>query len=1009
MNNKQTYLFLLLLCFLTNHSVAQNSQLRPYTIEDGLPQSQVYDIVQDDMGYLWLGTQGGGLANFDGASFTVWNESDGLLSNYILALYAQNDSLFVGSKNGLSIKAKGQISTIDGPQIHQFYRADAILYVATQKGVYRYSKAAGLEQLDINPDINNSAINNIYFDGTFFWLATYNGLWKLSDLTSTADSSKLETNNFTSLVFYGDVIFAATFDDGIRVIDVADQDNIILIREPRRINSMAIQNKNELWVATDNEGITVIDTESYEERNIINTQNGLRVPHVRKSISDANGTIWIATSGGGFYKYFQNNFKHYDRQSGLKGDRTYAVHQAKKDIWISSSEAGLTRIDSLGVHHIAQIPEFANAKIKTLASDAKGNIWAGSDGMGLLLRETKKKDSMVTMVLDSVTVQLDTLSKTVIKNHVINTDNGFPDNWIRKIIVTRDHIWAATYASGIVKYNYYPEADSLVIRKTFGKRDGISDLLLKDMVQDNQGRIWYATKNGNLGYIENDKVTNLPEVLGRSTSIGTLLFQKDKLFIGTAGQGIWYAKVSDSLAFQKVKGAKKLTSQNIYQLIFDDQGYLWAGTERGMDKLELSDAGEILDRYHFGRNDGFLAIETCANAVATDAEGNLWFGGIYGLTKYTPSENTTAIQKPEIRFTQMELDYQVAHSIVAQEWAKTGKVLQLSPDRKQLAFSYKTVDINHPNDVQYRTRLNDTEWGPWTTENRQNLVGLAYGAHQFSVQSRNYRWQESDVVHFNFFLDSPWYKKPWFQWALLAFAVILVALTALVYIKRIKARNRQEQEKLQLQNHLLTLEQKALRLQMNPHFIFNVLNGIKAMGNDQPQKMNTTINSFAVLLRETLNNSRADSINLSQEIKTLTHYIEVEKLMSPKPFTSEIIVDTTPDAEEILIPPMLIQPFVENAIRHGILKGPREGELIIRFYTEKELLTCTITDNGMGIFESQKAKTKTDHQSMALTVTQERLESISGKDALEIKELKDADNSISGTRIILRIPLQTDY
>lgn len=1010
MNKKPTYLFLLLLCFLTNLLCAQNSQLRPYTIEDGLPQSQVYDIIQDQTGYLWLGTQGGGLASFDGANFKVWNETNGLHSNYIHSLYAQNDTMFIGGNNGLSIKIGEQILTSEAPQIHQFYRVGNLLYVATQKGVYRFSKVKGLEKINILPEIDNSAINTIYFDGSFFWLATNNGLWKLNVLSNTAtEKTKLEANNFTALVSYSDKLFAATFNDGIRVLDANVTDKIILIREPLRINSMSIQNTDELWVATDNDGITVLNTDGYTEIKRLDTRNGLSVPHVRKIISDKDANIWIATSGGGFYKYFQNNFNHYDNQSGLKGDRTYAVHQAENNLWISSSEAGLTRIDSLGIHDIDQSAAFTNAKIKTIASDANGNIWAGSDGMGLMFRETKQADSITTMFTGTLEVQKDTLSRIVIKNHVLNTDNGFPSNWIRKIIVEDDYIWAATYAGGVVKFKYYPDRDSLVIREIFGQREGISDLFLKDMVRDDQGRIWYATKNGTLGYIENDTVTDLPSVLDQQIAIGTLLFYKNKLFIGTAGQGIWYSEIKDTLNFKKVKGSKKLTSQNIYQLIFDNQGYLWAGTERGVDKLELSEATEIVDLYHFGRNDGFFAIETCANAIDKDADGNLWFGGIYGLTKYTPSENTGEVQKPENRFTQVEIDFKVVDSLTLSSWSKNGSVLQLNPEQRQLAFSYKTVDINHPNDVQYRTKLNETEWGPWTSESRQNLVGLAYGAHQFSVQSRNYRWQESDVIKYDFFIDSPWYKKPWFQWTMLAMAVVLLAFMSLVYIRRIKARNRQEQERLRLENHLLTLEQKALRLQMNPHFIFNVLNGIKAMGNDKAYKRNNTINNFAILLRETLNNSRTDSINLSQEIKTLEHYIEVEKLMSPKPFTHQIIVETEPDTQEILIPPMLIQPFVENAIRHGILKGPREGELVIQFYTENDFLKCTITDNGLGIFESQKAKTQTDHQSMALTVTQERLESISGKDALDITELKNSDNSISGSRITLKIPLQTDY
>ena len=144
-------------------------------------------------------------------------------------------------------------------------------------------------------------------------------------------------------------------------------------------------------------------------------------------------------------------------------------------------------------------------------------------------------------------------------------------------------------------------------------------------------------------------------------------------------------------------------------------------------------------------------------------------------------------------------------------------------------------------------------------------------------------------------------------------------------------------------------------------------------------------------------------------MKTLKNYIEVEKLMASKVFEYTLSIDSELDPEEVLIPPMLIQPFVENAIRHGILKGNKDGKLKVLFHTTEEFLHCKIIDNGLGIFQSQKAKTKTDHQSMALTVTRERLESISGKDALEIKEIIEDDGSVNGTQIAFKIPLLTDY
>ncbi len=1010
MNKHITYFITLLLLFISNTTViAQNAQLRAYTIEDGLPQSQVYDMVQDNMGYLWLGTQGGGLANFDGNTFKVWNQSNGLPSNYIHALHYSNDSLFIGTKRGLSIKLKNNFINIGAPQVNQFYKFKKVLYIATKKGIYSFSKNKQLQKTSIHPEIDNHSINTMLFDGVSYWIATNKALWKLSELKASASIKKIETNNFTSLVSYNNTLFAATFNDGILIIDTQNNDDAILMREPLRINSMSMHNDNELWIATDNDGITIINANTNSEITKLNPKNGLAVSHIRKTISDQQSNIWIATSGGGFYKYFQNSFKHYDRSTGLKGNRVYALHKANNGIWVSSAKGYLAQIDSLGIHRLPKINAFTNVKTRTITSDKRGNIWAGSDGNGLLFRETKTVDSLITTIIDSTTVTVDTLSRKVTKNYILNSENGFPSDWIRKVIVDNNHVWAATYSSGIIQFNYHTDNDSLVIHNTFNTKRGISDVLIKDIKKDPTGRLWYATQNGNLGYINQGKVTEFPSVLKSQIAIGTLLFNKDQLFVGTAGKGIWYSNLDAPDSFQKLKGEKKLYSENIYQLIFDDQGYLWAGTERGVDKIKLNLDNGIEDLYHFDRNDGFLGIETCLNAVDKDDKGNIWFGTIYGLTKYAPSTDSKAALRPKIYFTDIKEAYKSIDTIVLKNWVKTKKVLQLKPDQTQLSFSYKTIDIDHPNDIEYRYRLNKTDWSPWVKENQQSFAGLAYGKHVFTVQSRNNRWIESDPKTFHFFIDSPLYKKAWFQWTVIALAILSLLGLSLFYIRKIKLKNKTEHERLQMQNHLLSLEQKALRLQMNPHFIFNVLNGIKAMASSKPEKMNNTINSFAVLLRETLYNSRKEHIGLDQEIKTLKHYIEVEQLMAQKSFTYNITINTDPDPEEILIPPMLIQPFVENAIRHGILKGNKDGDLQIKFETSKDYLHCKVIDNGMGIFQSQKAKTKTDHQSMALTVTKERLESISGANAIQISEIKKNNGAIGGTNITFKIPLLTDY
>ena len=989
------------------HIQSQNKQLRAYTLEDGLPQSQVYAISLDTKGYLWIGTQGGGLARFDGNDFKVFNKNNGLASNYIQTIKASKDTLFLGTKKGLSVKVKEGFYNIDCPQVNEILKFGKTVFLLTNNGLYKLSKNLSVEKIIVHSKIDTTQLNDLVFDGNYYWLATVNGLWKLSALHSEAKIiEQLDFYEYIGLSILDSKIFAATFNNGILVIENQNFEEAHLIREAFRINSISIQNSNQLWVATDNKGVCVIDTETYKKQFTIKSTNGLSTSHVREVLSDQQGSIWIGTSGGGLYKYYQNNFKYYNTNTGLNGNRIYAVHYNENGLWFSNSEAGLMQIDANGIHNVELPEKFTQVKIKTITNDKNGNLWAGSDGQGILFKGKVKLDSIAVDTLNNIKTKFPVEH---LKTKVFNSENVFPFNWIRKIYAENDTIWAATYSSGIVKFNYNPKLDKLTIYKTYSSFDGIEDLYIKDMVKDNHNRLWYTTQNGHIGYLKEGEITHLGLVLDQNISINSILIQNKTVFLGTAGNGVWWTNDSNFNVFKKLKGTKTLSSENVYQLIFDNQGYLWVGSEKGVDKIELNKDIEINDVFFFGRNDGFLGVETCLNAVDKDNNGHLWFGAINGLIEYKPTEISLNSKKPKLFLEDVKVVYKSLDTINLALWSNSSKVLRLNPNQRQVSFSFKSIDIDHPNGIEYRYKLNDSEWSLWSTNNTQDFSELNYGPHEFKVQSRNYRWIESDPVQFSFYIERPLYKKVWFQWVLISVVIAILLLSILYYIKRLKRKNIKAQERLQLENHLLTLEQKALRLQMNPHFIFNVLNGIKAMAPTKPEKMNDTVNSFAILLRETLVNSRKDKISLEQEIKTLKHYIEVEQLMAEQPFDYDIILNTNLDIEEILIPPMLIQPFVENAIRHGILKGPRKGKLKVQFDTTNEILKVTIEDNGVGIYNSQQQKTKTDHQSMALKVTRERLESISGKGTLKINERKQKNGTIEGTTIIFKIPLETDY
>jgi hypothetical protein len=481
--------------------------------------------------------------------------------------------------------------------------------------------------------------------------------------------------------------------------------------------------------------------------------------------------------------------------------------------------------------------------------------------------------------------------------------------------------------------------------------------------------------------------------------ISSLIIKGQYLFLGTMGDGIWIANLNNPREIKPLSGTKKLNSKNIYQLIFDADGNLWAGTEKGVNKIIIDAKTSMLDVFFFDRNDGFLGIETSENAISKDVDGNLWFGTMNGLTKYIPSNNQLKKVKPNIYFEEIEVAYKTLDTININTYAKT---LKLRPRENHLSFQYKSTDINHPKGIEYRWRLNG-EFSPWSSKDYIDFANLDSGNYLFIVQSRNIDWIESELIKFSFFIEKPLFEKLWFIIAVSCTLISIVVFYILLSFKKIKQKNKDKISQLAIENHMLSLEQKTLQLQMNPHFIFNVLNGIKALGSQgKIQQMNETIHTFASLLRSILNSSKLEEVSLAKEIKTLSNYMNLEQQMSSNLFEYTIDIKTKNiDPEELLIPPMLLQPFIENSIKHGFYQLNKKGEITISFSVEEEFLQCKIKDNGIGITKSKEQK-KQHHASMAIQVTKERIESLSGKNTLHITEE-------NGTLISFVIPLKTDY
>jgi len=204
-------------------------------------------------------------------------------------------------------------------------------------------------------------------------------------------------------------------------------------------------------------------------------------------------------------------------------------------------------------------------------------------------------------------------------------------------------------------------------------------------------------------------------------------------------------------------------------------------------------------------------------------------------------------------------------------------------------------------------------------------------------------------------------------------------------------------------------------LQMNPHFIFNALNSIQSLvAAKENLTARSQIHKFAALMRSILSNSRKEKITLKEEINTLEKYLHMEQFCQPVPFDFEIESPNDMDAEEIELPPMLLQPFVENAVIHGIshLQNKR-GKLVIAFFIKKEknlnLLQCEIRDNGVGRERAAQLRQSNQpgHQSVAMGVTRERLEAMkngASYTALGIQDLTNNQGEVLGTQVLVKMP-----
>lgn len=303
-------------------------------------------------------------------------------------------------------------------------------------------------------------------------------------------------------------------------------------------------------------------------------------------------------------------------------------------------------------------------------------------------------------------------------------------------------------------------------------------------------------------------------------------------------------------------------------------------------------------------------------------------------------------------------------------------------------------------------RLNGKDWRTRKEENSQiRLDGLQYGKYNLEAYWLNDLGAQSTVLNYKFTIHKPYWLQWWFILSALSGSIFLAYL---LYKRRIQ----QLKQKNELENDLVASQMTALKSQMNPHFIFNALNSIQSL--IVYQKTNEAfdyVDKFSILLRQILHLSDQDFIPLHKEIEMLHNYLDMEKMRFDGRL--DIKIDSVEDTD-VLIPSMIIQPFVENAIKHGLLHKV-DGERIIKIRFElknNDTLICEVFDNGIGRKLAQALKSKENRftKSFSTHATQKRLELLQKVQlkrlGIEYNDLEDADGNPLGTKVKITIPIE---
>ena len=975
MNKKLLITTFILLLQLTS-IYSQTPAYYHYNTSDGLASSTVYSVIQDKKGFIWFGTLNG-LNRFDGKKFITYRMNDGLNSNSITNLTEdEKGELYIANhQKGINIFRNGKIenfrTTLGGYKINLTYliENEGVLYGFEYYGIIAIIEKSDDYLLRTHPLVVNRLAKTE--DKKIFALTT-NGIYRL-------ENKKLEKLKIDGLP-EENIYCSALKNDGSylaggnEIIYRIKNDRVVgsysvKLFEENIVLNLILDSRQNIWFSIKGKGFYLIPNGSEKIINL-GIKLGLEKTQVNSMIEDNEGNIWIATFGKGVYCLTNLYIQSYTERDGLINNYINCIQKSESGKIIIGTINGISILDNGVVvplkynsgkvitGYINNIIDSKNYLTVSLTSQIAKSTFVNYKDQKFRITQLQSfcetSDGLFLFGSTGNNIRVEkkfSYQKNPKLIHVFGDSNHA--NRINYLLEDSEkNVWIATNL-GLCKVSYGKD-DIRKWKKTFFQNDPVLNSKITFIYEDKENNIWFAGSNGIAQYkLVDNSITSYTNILGYDISGSTSIAidNFNRIWIGNL-KGVY---VYDGKFIKQIDSQSGLTSDEVLSLLYDDKlNRLYVGTSNGMSELDIN----LFDNHRSFPPKIFI------NKV------------ISGDSVYTNYSS-----------------------------------LIFDRDKNDISIDISAINYSSPRSVIYKYKLN----GKWDEANNNvlNFSSLQNGTYNLQIIARTQNSDWSQPYFLAFVIKPGITETVWFK---LGIFLLLFSFALSAVLWRMKQKTKKMSEQLSLTERINSLKHEALSAMMNPHFIFNALNSVQYLINIQKnEEANDYIAMMAKLIRKNLDTAGSGFILLSEEISRLKLYLDLEKLRFQDRFSYEISSGTDIDADSIFIPNMIIQPFVENTIWHGIINPGIKGLITISFSFEDveidsticKSLVIKIIDNGIGIKEARKNK-KEDHISKGIQIVEERLKLLSAKlqlpQPIMFEDLSARSSNSHGTEVMISLP-----